>query len=99
MELVLSEVAETEILDAYDWYEQQQSGLGKRFLNRLREVLTLVKGNPYAFPKDYRSLRKKHLGRFPYSIYYRIESKMIIVHSCFHQSRDPGALTPPPETL
>lgn len=43
-------LATEEILDAYDWYEEQSKGWGLAFLNDLDEFYKRVLANPLIFP-------------------------------------------------
>jgi toxin ParE1/3/4 len=84
--------AEIELSDAYDWYEEQQIGLGNRLFNEVNHYLHLVETNPFHFQIRYKGeLRTAPLKIFPYLIIYWIdESKSIIfVVSIFHTSRNP----------
>lgn len=89
---VLSERAHKELITAWGWYEERQSGLGDRFkdavFKKLRQVeIDPVKGLQRKYP--YREIIVKV---FPYLIIYRIEqkNKQIFVHSIFHTSRNPN---------
>lgn len=45
--------AEVELSNAYRWYEEKQSGLGKKFFNELDHYLTVLENNPFQFPIKY----------------------------------------------
>jgi hypothetical protein len=45
--------AEDEFSDAFDWYEKQQAGLGRKFLTEINQQLTLIEVNPYHYPIRY----------------------------------------------
>jgi hypothetical protein len=42
-------IAENELSDSYDWYEEQQIGLGNRFYNDVNYYLSLLEDNPHHF--------------------------------------------------
>jgi toxin ParE1/3/4 len=82
--------AEAEVSNAYWWFEEQQAGLGVQFLNRLEELDAKIAENPYLFqvvePPD---VRRGLLGRFPYSLFYRIQGAEVDVLACLHQHQQP----------
>ena len=85
--------AENELSDAYDWYQQQQYGLGDRLFNEVSHYLTLIEINPFHFPVRYTDeLRTASLKIFPYLIVYWIDEikQTVFVTSIFHTSRKPG---------
>ncbi|GMV16927.1 MAG: hypothetical protein AMXMBFR56_51510 [Polyangiaceae bacterium] len=59
--VVLEPEAERDITDAYDWYEEQRSGLGERFLASVAESLEQIARAPKANPIVERSVRRKLL--------------------------------------
>jgi len=90
VELLLE--AELEFSEAYDWYEEQQSGLGNRFFKEVNHYLQLIENNPFHFQVRYpEDLRAASLKIFPYLIIYWIDQKneMAFVTSIFHTSRAP----------
>lgn len=84
--------AENELSEAYDWYEEQQSGLGNRLFDEINHYLTLVETNPFQFPIRYaQDLRTAALKIFPYLIIYWIDEhqQKAFITSIFHTSRKP----------
>lgn len=87
--LIINEEAAAEIQDAYDYYEEQQAGLGDYFIKvlyaRLGQILKAPNGNQLV----YASYRQAVVFKFPFVIIYEIEEGAIIVYSVFHTSRNP----------
>ena len=46
--LVFNTEVETDVKEAYDWYEEQQSGLGDRFEAAIEHQLSSILKNPQA---------------------------------------------------
>jgi plasmid stabilization system protein ParE len=88
--VVLEPEAERDITDAYDWYEEQRSGLGERFLASVAESLEQIARAPKANPIVERNVRRKLLRTFPYSVLYRDSDDTLFVVACFHGKRDPA---------
>jgi plasmid stabilization system protein ParE len=71
-------------------YEDQQSGLGDRFKNEVRNKIELILNNPLHYP-----LKRKHyeaqIDNFPFLIIYKIDKRkdLILILSVFHTSRHP----------
>lgn len=87
--------AEDELAEAFDWYEEQQEGLGIRFYREIDYYINLMESNPYLFSVKYTNeLRAASLNKFPYLIIFWVDEtqfKLFIV-SIFHTSRKPKYL-------
>ena len=81
--------AKREIRDAFAWYEEQESGLGAAFLSEMDSALARIKQYPESCPIYRDNVRRVLLGRFPYAVWYSIESKGIVVFAVTHLHRRP----------
>jgi plasmid stabilization system protein ParE len=79
--------AETDLHEAYQWYEAQRPGLGIDFLDELKRAMTLLEGKPERRPCYYRGFRRLLTSRFPYKIFYRVETDQVIVFRVLHAKR------------
>ena len=88
---IISIFAKTDLSDASKWYENQQKGLGKRFLNEMKEAFNLICNNPTGFPVHYDDCRIFFTKIFPYGIHYQYiaERNEIHIKAIFHTSRNP----------
>ncbi|MFZ3266852.1 MAG: type II toxin-antitoxin system RelE/ParE family toxin [Terriglobales bacterium] len=89
MQAIFTPAARFEILDAQDWYETQQAGLGVRFRGQLEITLSRMHENPYQFPAVFHDVHRARLRKFPDSLFFCIETEFMVVIACFHGSRDP----------
>ena len=87
----LHSLAKRELTDSVDWYEEERRGRGAKFFVAYLTTLTTILSNPFAFPKDFDEVRKAHIQKFPYSIYYEAFDGEIFIYSVFHNKRDPDA--------
>ena len=71
------------------WYEDQQSGLGARFLGELSLVFQRIEDNPLQFPVVEGQVRRALLHHFPYGIYFLAESVAVAVLAVLHLHRHP----------
>ena len=81
--------AESEIVEAYQWYAGKAEGLGAEFVRSVDACLAAIERNPMASMVVHKQVRRALLRRFPYGIFYLVEGETIIVLACFHASRDP----------
>ncbi len=81
--------ADDDILDAAEWYESQQHGLGNKFLDDLETVFRYLESNPKLFPEKSIKARQAPLSKFPYVVVFRIENKTVFVHAVFNCYQNP----------
>jgi plasmid stabilization system protein ParE len=81
--------AEGELREAVDWYEARARGLGKEFLRAVRAVFALIERNPEQFPCVQGEIRRGLVRRFPYAVYYVLDTDQISVIACIHTRRHP----------
>jgi len=82
--------AESDLRDAYRWYEEQRSGLGDDFLEWVEAALLEIQANPQQFPVIHKEVRRALVRRFPYAVFYVPFSQTVTVLAVFHCRRDPG---------
>ena len=75
---------------AFNWYENQQPGLGGEFYRELTRGFEFIVENPLLSRIVYRGLRKRKLNRFPYLVVYQVTDEEVSVVSVFHGSRNPA---------
>lgn len=86
---IVRPLAQADIDDAITWYEQQQSGLGSRFLDALDHVFKRVRDTPLQFPTISVDLRRALLHTFPYAAYFRETEQAVVILAVLHLRRDP----------
>jgi len=92
MKIKILKSAAADLIDGYWFYEKQAKGLGSYFLDTLFSDIDSLK--IYAgihsihFEKYYRLLSK----RFPFAVYYRIESNTVLVYAALDCRRSPAWL-------
>jgi toxin ParE1/3/4 len=80
--------AEADLREAHQWYEVQRPGLGSDFLDEIKRAMTLLEEEPERRPYYYRGFRRCLTRRFPYKIFYRVETNRVIVFRVLHAKRD-----------
>jgi plasmid stabilization system protein ParE len=83
--------AELETLQAADWYDAQQIGLGDRFIDALDNKLESLQRNPKQGGKRWHSYRETLIETFPYLIVFLWieEENELFISAVFHTSRNP----------
>ncbi len=78
-----------DLAGAYSWYEEQGSGLGARYLASVDRAFDEMQSHPALFSRVNAEVRRASVFRFPYSVFYRVEPKRIVVLAVLHSARDP----------
>jgi plasmid stabilization system protein ParE len=89
MRIEVLDDAKDDLVDGFDFYEQQSPGLGSYFLDSLFsdiDSLLLYAGIHRIVYSSHRCIA----SRFPYAIYYRVEGEVIRVRAVVDCRRDPA---------
>lgn len=89
MRVVLRRRAKRDLLDARQWYEEREAGLGASFLGEVEEALRQIQEYPRLHPRVEEFVRRAALRRFPYGIFYVLEGEVIRVIAILHRARSP----------
>ena len=84
--------AAADLITAHDWYELRSPGLGKDFVREVDAAVFHLVRHPELFPPVHRGLRRVLVRRFPYAVFYRIDSDAIRLVAVLHCRMDPGIL-------
>ncbi len=88
--LILTEKAQEDLDDAYQWYEENEPGLGKELVRCIDAKIAEIKRSPlhHQVVKSDR-VRRALTNRFPFSIYFVDEEELIVIFAILHQKRSP----------
>ena len=91
MRIVFLEPAHREMEEAIAYYNAHQSGLGDAFRKIIDETLSLISEMPLLFPTAHDPIRKAVLKRFPYTLFYSVDTlnETVIVVAVAHQHKKP----------
>ena len=73
----------------FGYYEGQTKGLGERFLTAVGSAFDAIERYPQMFEQVHGEVRRALLSYFPYGIFYRVESKRVVILAVLHTARDP----------
>jgi toxin ParE1/3/4 len=95
LKVVLHPLAERDIVEAWDWYEQQLAGLGDRFVAAVRVTAERAARWPNASAPAIHDEDGNVVERriatvgFPYAERYRLVDGRLVVMAVYHQRRRP----------
>ena len=87
--LFINPQAVEDIQAAIDYYNEKQKGLGKRFLDNIKQDFNSIKKN-YGFQIRYDDIRCLPVKKFPFMIHYSIDGNIINVRAVIHTSKNPS---------
>lgn len=92
MKIRIFDSAKFDLLDGFEFYERQQEGVGRYFLDPLYadiDSLALYAGiHPQKFAEIHWLLAK----RFPYAIYYTVDDELVSVYAVMDCRQDPVSI-------
>jgi hypothetical protein len=91
MKLRMLPEALDELVEAGQWYERKQSGLGQRFLERFGDTWKWIARSPLQFPKieidSDRIFQRAALNDFPYDVIFEARSPVLLIVAVSHHKR------------
>lgn len=87
--ILLRPEAQTELIEARDWYESHRPGLGSRFWAAAEDAISAIAERPLAYPRVHGETRRKILERFPYAVFYRVVQEEVVILGVVHGRRHP----------
>ena len=88
--LIVRPEAQEDIQTTCDALEQVQTGLGRRFAGRLREVFQRVESTPELHGVVWQDVRAARVKHFRYVVYYVPFDDRVEVIAVLHGARDPS---------
>lgn len=88
-DLIISADAYADLLDAAIWYETQQPGLGDVFTTAAEAIIKQIVRTPEIYAPVKGEVRRALVQRFPFSVYFKLESDRVVILAIIHASRHP----------
>ena len=88
-ELIIRQEAAIDIIEATVYYEEQQVGLGRRFLKQLQVYFDRIQTYPKHFYIKRNPYREAFIKKFPYLIIYELIENKVIVYAVFNTYQNP----------
>ena len=86
--VILSPAADADVQTAHDSLEQARTGLGARFVARVREALERLETAPEMYGVVWQDVRATRLKKFRYVLYYVVLTDRVDVIAVLHGARD-----------
>jgi len=83
-------VAEDELQDAFEYYEDQQKNLGYRFVDEVLNTIELIKFFPKGWTPFSQNTRRCLVKSFPYGVIYQIRKDLILVIAIANLHKKPN---------
>ncbi len=81
--------ADADLKEAFAWYESIHPDLGARFAVAVDAAVEVIARSPLAFQIVHPEIRRVGVRRFPYGLFFKVESNRIVVIACMHGRRNP----------
>lgn len=80
-----------DIQSAVDFYDENVAGLGAQFVEQLEADIAKIAEAPKHFFCAYPEIdiRRYPMKRYPYSVFYRIDTTCVMIIAVAHQAREP----------
>ena len=88
-QLFIRPEVESDLKEAATWYEERESGLGRRFVRETRSAFKRIVENPLLFRVRHKRLHVRWTfpKNFPYRIVFVVENDTIIILCVVHAKR------------
>ncbi len=87
--LTIRPEAETDLAEAFEWYEGHVPGLGLEFIRTVDSLFNSIVRNPQAYPVVYQTVLRALTRKFPYEIFFVTGDASVVILAVFHAKRNP----------
>jgi len=87
--LIIRPEAEADLTEAFEWYETRVPGLGLEFIRTVDSLFNSIVRNPQAYPVVYKTARRALTRKFPYQVFFVVDSDRVVIVGVFHAKRSP----------
>ncbi len=90
---LLHPLAHQDFIEAYEWYEEKQTGLGDRFAVAITKMIGSITDNPEIYgTKERKTFREATIKDFPFIIVYKLLliKELVVISSIHHTKKHPG---------
>lgn len=87
--IIYSDESALDITDIVNYYNNIDKKLVEKLYRELGKINKILLSNPLLYRIRYREIRRVSLKNFDFSIFYRIDSSIIVIVRVLHNHRDP----------
>jgi hypothetical protein len=89
MKVEFLSTAETELVEAVSYYNEQRDGLGDQFATEVKQTITRILRFPDAWTRLSGRTRRCCTKQFPYGIVFQVRGDMLLIVAVMHLRRHP----------
>lgn len=78
-----------EFIEAVEYYNDQEEGLGLQFSEDIRATIERIVQYPEAWPLISKRTRRCRTKRFPYGVVYQVRGRTLLIIAVMHLRREP----------
>jgi len=94
LEISILDEAQRDIAEACEWWEENRPDAPNAIRDEIDHAFNLISSQPHvgapAVTTNLPNVRRLHLGRIRYHLYYRVTSSAVEVLAFWHSSRGSG---------
>jgi plasmid stabilization system protein ParE len=90
LQIVILPSAKSDIQSAYDWYENQQTGLGRKFAEQVVKAIDILHDTLRGYGAVYMSLSRIFVKNFPYVIWFKTDSvgDKVVIYAVLNEKQN-----------
>jgi plasmid stabilization system protein ParE len=89
MKVEFLDPAETEMIEAVDYYNAEGEALGYEFAAEVSRTIMRIVAYPRAWASLSKNTRRCRMNRFPYGVIYQVRNDNILIVAIMHLRRNP----------
>ncbi|OGP88313.1 MAG: addiction module toxin RelE [Deltaproteobacteria bacterium RBG_16_47_11] len=89
LDLIIRPEAETDLAEAFEWYEGRVPGPGLEFICTVDSLFSSIIRNSQAYAVVYMTVRRVLTRKFPYEVFFIVDVGGVAILAVFHARRNP----------
>jgi len=85
----ITELAEQEIQEYFEDYNQKREGLGEDFENEINQNIEYIQNEAQTIQIRYNTIRVSFLKQFPFGIHFQINQNNVLIIGVYPMKSDP----------
>ncbi len=85
----ITESARSGAIEAFLYYENKQTGLGDRFLDKMEILINRIAEEPEHFQEKHKTFRQAIIKPFSYILIYEIEKSSVVIYKVIYGGKNP----------
>ena len=90
MTIEILDLAEQDLIEGFEFYEKQSTGLGSYFLTNLYADIESLRLYAGIHRKAYKRFHRLLSKRFPFAVFYTVQGATVYVHAVLDCRRSPA---------